>query len=170
MSEIKQITRAGAKKMVRKLEDDKDYLLSQIASQSNYIETEGIDPVVPDFDFDKVITQWIEIDSEIRKIKQALNIFDTNAIIPELNITISEALIKMAQLNKLKTSLDSMRRKIPKKRRQGYNVSNNLVEYECLNYDLKQAEAAYDAVLADITKIQIGLDTCSQTLLFDLEI
>lgn len=170
MSEIKQITRAEAKKMVRKLEDDKDYLLSQITSQSNYIETEGIEPVIPDFDFDNAIAQWISIDAKIRRIKQALNIFDANTIIPELDITISEALIKMAQLNKLKTSLDSMRRKIPKKRRQGYNVSNSLVEYECLNYDLKQAESAYDAVVSDITSIQIGLDTCSQTLLFDLEI
>lgn len=42
------ITLAGANKLLCKLEDDKQFLLSQEKATATYIVSEGTEPIVPD--------------------------------------------------------------------------------------------------------------------------
>ena len=46
---IKQLTSAAANKMIRSLEDEKQYILSIEESSSTYIEVEGVAPVIPPY-------------------------------------------------------------------------------------------------------------------------
>ena len=163
-----KITSAGANKLLRKLEDDKRYILSQEASACTYVMTEGAESVIPVYDYRKTAQALEEVDAKVRKIKHGLNIFNSTTVLDEINITIDEALVKMAQLNQRKATLDVMRCRLEKERIANFGRSN-VVEYTCINYDLAEIQAEYQAVSQQIMDIQLALDLANQTKTFALE-
>ena len=165
-----QITSAYANKMVKRLMDEKKYLLSTQHKLQTYIETAGYEPVIPDYDYVEYSGEIDEIDDKIRTLKHAINVLNTTTVVPDVGLTIDEVLVKMAQLNLKKEILDDMRDKTDRKRIYDMGRGSNLVEYECLNYDLDDVRADYDDVLREISKIQIALDIVNQTYTFDVEI
>lgn len=162
------ITSAGANKMLRKLEDDKQYLLSQEDSAATYIISEGIEAIVPSYDYQKTAQALAAIEEKVRKIKHALNVFNSTTILDGLDITIDEALVKMAQLNQRKGTLDIMRRRLEKERVTNYGRSN-LVEYVCINYNLEEIQADYQVITQQVVDLQLALDLTNQTKTFVLE-
>lgn len=161
------ITSAGANKMLRKLEDDKQYLLAQEAVAATYVISEGTEVIVPSYDYAKTAQAFMDIEEKIRKIKHALNIFNSTTALEGLTITIDEALIKMAQLNQRKNTLDTMRRRLEKERVTNYGRSN-LVEYICINYNLEEIQADYQAIAQQVVDLQLALDLTNQTKTFSL--
>ena len=164
-----QITSAGANKLLRKLEDDKHYILSKEASSCTYVMTEGAEALIPPYDYRKTAEELEVIEVKVRKIKHALNVFNSTTILEGLDITIDEALVKMAQLNQRKATLDVMRCRLEKERIANFGRSN-VVEYTCINYDLKEIQADYQAISQQIMDIQLALDFTNQTKLFELEV
>ena len=162
-----QITSAGANKVLRKLEDDKRYILSKEAAASTYVVTEGAEAVIPAYNYRETAQALEAIEAEVRKIKHALNVFNSTTVLDGLGITIDEALVKMAQLNQRKATLDAMRCRLEKERVAGFGRSN-VVEYRCINYDLAEIEADYQAVSQQIMDIQLALDLTNQTRTFEL--
>ena len=163
-----QMTSAGANKLLRKLEDDKRFLLSQEAAASTYVVTEGAEAVVPAYDYRKTAQALEQVDAEVRRIKHALNVFNSTTMLDGLDITIDEALVKMAQLNQRKSTLDTMRCRLEKERVTNFGRSN-VVEYTCINYDLAEIQADYQAISQQIMDIQLALDLTNQTKTFMLE-
>lgn len=163
-----QITSAGANKLLRKLEDDKRFLLAQEASASTYVVTEGAEAVIPAYDYKKTAQGLETIEAQVRKIKHALNIFNSTTTLDGLDITIDEALVKMAQLNQRKSTLDSMRCRLEKERVTNFGRSN-VVEYTCINYDLAEIQADYQSISQQIMDIQLALDLTNQTKTFELK-
>lgn len=166
---MNQVTSAAANKMIRKLEDDKAFLINRMIESSTYIEAEGSDPIIPDFNYEKTLLDVSIIDAKIMKIRHAVNKFNTETIIPEIGLTIDQALVKMAQLNVIKNHLDTMRRRLPKSRYNAYG-STNIIQYQCVNYDIEQVKMDYDRISDQIIEIQMGLDTCNQTMMLELDI
>lgn len=165
---MKQITPAAANKMVRKLEDEKSYLISMMNEMSTYIEAEGVEPVIPEFNYENTISEIMAIDEKIAKIKHCINVFNTSTTIPEIGITVDQALVKMAQLNHLKNYIDRMRKRQKKCR---YNtLAGTIIQYECVNYDIEKTKADYEKISNEIIDIQMSLDKCNQTIMFDLDI
>ena len=163
-----QITSAGANKLLRKLEDDKRFLLSQEASASTYVVTEGAEAVIPAYDYRKTAQALEQVEAQVRRIKHALNVFNSTTVLDGLDITIDEALVKMAQLNQRKSTLDVMRCRLEKERVTNFGRSN-VVEYTCINYDLAEIQADYQAISQQIMDIQLALDLTNQTRTFTLE-
>ena len=163
-----QITSAGANKLLRKLEDDKRFLLSQEAAASTYVVTEGAEAVVPHYDYSSTVRQLEQIEAQVRQIKHALNIFNSTTVLDGLDITIDEALVKMAQLNQRRSTLDTMRCRLEKERVNSFGRNSNVVEYVCINYDLAEIQADYQAVHQQIMDIQLALDLTNQTRTFEL--
>ena len=161
------ITSAGANKLLRKLEDDKQFLLSQENAAATYIVSEGMEPIVPDYDYRQTAQSLLEIEEKIRTVKHALNVFNSTTVLDGPGITIDTALVQMAQLNQRKSTLDTMRRRLEKERIANYGHSN-LVEYNCINYDLTEIQADYQIINQQITDIQLALDLTNQTKTFDL--
>lgn len=165
---MKQVTPAAANKLVRKLEDEKNYLISMMNEVSTYIEAEGVEPVIPEFNYEDTIGEILAIDEKIAKIKHQINIFNTSTTIPEIGITVDQALVKMAQLNHLKNYIDRMRKRQKKCR---YNtLAGTIIQYECVNYDIEKTKVDYEKISNEIIEIQMGLDKCNQTITFDLDI
>lgn len=163
-----QTTSAGANKLLRKLEDDKQFLLSQESAASTYVVTEGAEAIVPEYHYRETAEKLEKIETKVRKIKHALNVFNSTTVLEGLGITIDEALVKMAQLNQRKTTLDTMRRRLEKQRMPGYG-RGNVVEYTCINYDLEEIQADYQALSQQIIEIQMALDLVNQTRAFTLD-
>ena len=87
-------------------------------------------------------------------------------------MSIDTILIRMAQLNKRKTVLDGMRKRLPKTR-EGLGVfsSRNAVpEYRYINYDLDLVKQEYEKVSQAIMEMQMALDMYNQTVQFDVNI
>ena len=134
---MKTLTSAGANKLIKALEDQKNYLLSLEASSSTYIMAEGEKAEPPVYDYSDTSEKLNQINNQIRKIKHAINIFNSSTYLEPLGITIDEALIKMAQLNQRKQTLDTMRKRLPKERQAVPFTRTNIIEYQYTNYDIE---------------------------------
>jgi len=168
------ITSAFANKMIRKLEEDKAYLRTKENECSCYVAALDEEPVVPEYDFDKVNNEIAEIDSKISKIRHAVNLANvTNTVdVDGEAMTIDSILISMAQLNNRKLALNELRRREPKVRISSGRIGmrQSAPEYQYINYDLDRAKSEYEMVDRKISAMQLALDKYNQTVEFEVEI
>lgn len=166
----KTLTSAAANKWIKTLEDEKSYYLSCEDISSVYTLAEGEEEERPEYDYQATKEAVDKIDETIRRIRHAVNVFNTTTLLPSLNITIDEALVKMAQLNTRKHRLDIMRKRLPKERVNSYaNRGKGIVEYQYANYDISAVNADYKRISQEIVEIQLALDICNQTQTFEVE-
>jgi len=163
-------TSAAANKLIKILEDKKQYLLQMESNNSTYILAQDEKQDIPDYDFNDINKQVDEIDYKIKTLKHALNIFNTTTVLP-LGITIDEALVEMAQLNNKLYRLDSMRKAKNKKRLPGSLAGRrDIAEYEYLNYDPKDVDKVYEENYNRVQQIQLALDKVNQTIEFEVDV
>lgn len=168
-----QITSAVAAKQLKKLNEQRDALLTMEKKSQSFIAAiqEDVKDVRPIYDYKATQIALSEVDAKIRSLKHALNCFNTTCVIPEYNMTIDQMLIFIPQLTARKKKLDRMRGKLPKERVQDtYGRGNNIIEYIYANYDIAQAEADYIAVADELAKAQNALDTVNATVFFEADI
>ena len=173
----KTMTSATANKMLRQLKDEKDYLLEVESNANTYIETEGVDDTcIPEYDYRATANRLAELDNKVCALKHAINKMNVSTeITVDINgepetMTIDVALVKMAQLNRRASYLDTMRKMLPKARHKQYGSTSNLVEYICVNYDIKEVKADYDNLMTTIAEIQTQIDYVNQTVQFEVEV
>lgn len=168
------MTSAYANKVLRRLNEDKEFYLNKEKEGQVYVVAIGEEPVIPDYDYSDVSEKIAEIDAKIMKIKHAINVVNVNSTINAggVNMTIDSVLVRMAQLNKRKSILDTMRKRQEKSRvNEGLFASRkNTTEYQYINYDLETVNKEYDRIDSEIAEMQIALDKFNQTFEFDLEI
>ncbi len=168
-----KMTSAYANKVIRKLNEDKEFWLNKEREGSTYVAAADEEPVIPEYDYETVVKQITELDARILKIKHAININNaTNHIkVGEEEMSIDEILVRMAQLSNRKSVLDIMRKREPKKRiNSGYYAARKAApEFEYINYDLEVVKREYERVDAEIAAMQIALDKYNQTFEFDVD-
>ena len=128
---MQKMTSAYANKMLRSLEEDKVFWVNKEDASSTYVVAVNEEPVVPEYDYTEVAKTICEIDEKIAIIKHALNLSNATAKVPGGDITMSvdTILVRMAQLNKRKTILDEMRKRLPKAREEQRSyISRNAVQ------------------------------------------
>jgi len=115
---MKKITSAYANKMLRSLEEDKAFWVNKEAASCTYVAAVNEEPVIPEYDYMTVANMIDEVDRKIVTIKHALNLTNATAKVQVGNqeMSVDSILIRMAQLNKRKSVLDSMRKQLPKMR------------------------------------------------------
>ena len=118
---MQKITSAYANKMLRSLEEDKAFWVNKESTSSTYVAAVNEEPVVPEYDYMTVANTIDEIDRKILTIKHTLNLTNATAKVQvgAQEMSIDGILIRMAQLNKRKTVLDDMRKRLPKTRVYG---------------------------------------------------
>lgn len=173
MADIKMMTSAYANKMLKKLNEDKEFWLNKENDGFMYVAAVNEEPVVPDYDFEEVAGHIDEIDREIVRIKHAVNLANvTNTIkFGDEELTVDAVLVRMAQLNRRKGALDMMRKQQPKTRvSSGYATvgRNPAPEYRYINYDLESVRKEYERIDMEITEMQIALDKYNQTVEFEV--
>lgn len=170
---MQKITSAYAGKMLRSLEEDKAFWVNKEATSRTYVAAINEEPVIPEYDYAQVAATIAAIDEKIAVIKHALNVANANAKVRvgDTEMSIDTILIKMAQLNRRKDSLDVMRMQLPKTREMSSHASRNAVpEYRYINYDLDLIKQEYERVSGIIMEMQMALDLYNQTVQFDVDI
>ena len=155
---MKTITSASANKLLRSLEDEKAFLLSMEEASKEYTLAENETLQKPDYDYKATAARLKELDDTIRKIKHHINVFNVTTILPNF------------QLNRRKETLDIMRKRLPKFRKNDYYNRTNIIEYIYLNYDLEDVKEDYQKISEEIMKLQLELDTCNQTKTFEIDL
>ena len=166
-------TSAQAGKLLRKLNDDYASLLKKEEMSKDFLVSlgENAEAIRPAYQFLSTQAELQALEDKIRIVKHALNLFNTQTVIPEFGITVDEMLVLIPQLSKRKQKLMAMKSKLPKMREQGgYSRVSSMVEYRYLNYDIKEVETAYEEVADLLAKAQMALDGInnSQTISISL--
>ena len=163
------ITSDGANKLIKSLEEEKNMLLQDISSLSTFVAaiTEDPESVRPEFDFKKTVEQINVIDNKLIKIKNARSAFNTNMKLKS-GLSISEALIRMAMLNRYLFDCKTLAGRYPKTRSAGSNKTE--IEYRYINYDLQYAKDLYKNVSEEIMEIQKELNIINSSEVFDVDI
>lgn len=165
---MKKVTSAVANKLLKKLNEDLERLYKEEASKFVYTEIEGIEPIIPDYDFDKTREQVVELMRQIRELKHAINVFNTTTVVIE-GMTIDEVLVYMAMLTKEKNRLNNMILPVNKELQSGFGIRNNQVEYKVLNYDVNDVRKHYKDLDDELTALQVQLDIVNSTVEFEIE-
>lgn len=168
------MTSAYANKMLKSLDEDKAFWVNKESTSSTYVAAVGEEPVIPDYDYRTVAETIREIDEKIAVIKHALNLSNATAKVPvgDKEMSVDTILIKMAQLNRRKATLDDMRKQLPKVREEqhSYISRNSVPEYRYINYDLELVKEEYEKVTLAIMEMQMALDKYNQIEQFDVDI
>ena len=85
-------------------------------------------------------------------------------------MTVDQILVKMAQLNRRKMTLDQMRKQEPKTRMNSgvFATRKTAPEYQYINYDLEVVKRDYERIDEEIASMQIALDKYNQTYEFEV--
>lgn len=167
---VKVLTSAAANKLLKSYNEQLQHLYSMECQRRTYTEVQGIEPVVPEYDYDATREKINGLCEKIANLKHAINVFNVNTVVGDTEMTIDQLLIRMAQLNREKSTLDVMRSTEPKSMKNSSVLrGSNQVEYIVANYDPKSVQCHYDKLYQLISDLQVQLDTVNTTLTFEFD-
>ena len=166
-------TSAKANKLLKKLNDEYAALLEKERRSRDFRAAMGADvaSVRPAYDYAKTQAHLAELEENIRRIKHAVNCFNTAQSVDGFNMTIDEMLVYIPQLTKRKSKLLEMKSKLPKERvEEQYGRQSNIIDYTYTNYDLAAVEADYEKAVDELSRAQLALDAVNQREIIPVEL
>lgn len=97
-----QLTSAEAAKILKKLNEELSSVMRKEEQSKDFLAAMGEDPetVRPKYDYEDTSKKIDEIETKIRLLKHSINVFNTTTMVPEINMTVDQALIYIPQLTK----------------------------------------------------------------------
>lgn len=164
-------TSAEAAKLIKSLNEQRSALATEIIKKSTFPAVMGEDPetVRPEFELAEALRTLEKLEERIRQVKHELNIFNATTVIPEVGMTIDQALIYIPQLSFCKDILAEMARRLPKERDMSpYLNSSPIVNYIYANYEIEDAKKELKEVSEKLTQVQLALDRVNSTVTFEI--
>ena len=168
-----KITSAQAAKLIKKLNEEYNALIKKERLSSTFLAASGEDPesLRPEYDYAETQEKLDLLEKKIRKVRHALNVFNSTHTVPGFDMTVDQILVYIPQLTARVSKLSEMKSKLPKMRVEDrYGKSTNIIDYTYVNYDLKKVESDFEKVSDELSKAQIALDTLNTTEVFDIDI
>ena len=167
------MTSAMAAKELKKLNERHEALLGMERKYSEFVAAiqEDIETVRPEYDFQAVQKEFLEIEARIRVLKHAINRFNQSQTVPGFDMTIDEMLVFIPQLTKRKAKLITMNSKLPKERvGEILGRSANIIDYVYLNYDLDKVASDLDVVTDELSRAQLALDIINNSRHIEIDL
>ena len=167
-----KITSSQASKMLKKLNNDFNDLKNLESMSSTFLAAVGedVESVRPEYSYAETRAKADELNARIRKLKHAINVFNSTTVIPEFGITIDEMLVYIPQLNAKLYKLGQMKAILPKQRQEIYGKSStNLIDYKYANYEVSDAERDYSVTADTLARAQLALDYVNANVTFEFE-
>ena len=164
-------TSAQANKLLKKLNDEYSALLDKEQRSRDFRAAMGedIESVRPAYDYAKTQARLEELEGAIRRLKHAINRFNTTQVVDGFGITIDEMLVYIPQFTRRKNKLLEMKSRLPKERiEEQYGRQSNIIDYRYANYDIAAVEADYDKTVDELSRAQLALDAINGRETFDL--
>ena len=151
-------TSAKANKLLKKLNDEYAALLEKERRSRDFRAAMGEDvaSVRPAYDYAKTQAHLAELEENIRRIKHAVNCFNTAQSVDGFNMTIDEMLVYIPQLTK--------------RVEEQYGRQSNIIDYTYTNYDLAAVEADYEKAVDELSRAQLALDAVNQREIIPVEL
>ena len=155
-----KICHTEAMKLIKELEQQKSVVLRKEADNYSISYKEGEEKLKTDYSYLETRKEIASLDKKIRTLKTLLAIANTKVIIDDFNITIGEALVYLAQLQKEKSELEYLGSKQQLTRR---STPNGVIEYtECV-YDVNKVNEDILVIRKKINDLQIAIDRANLT-------
>ena len=154
-------TSAEANKLLKKLNDEYTALLDKETRSREFRAAMGEDvaSVRPAYDYAETQARLAALEEKIRRLKHAINCFNTTHFVDGFDMTIDEMLVYIPQLTRRKNKLLEMKSRLPKERvEEQYGQQSNLIDYRYANYDIAAVEADYDKTVDELSRAQLALD------------
>ena len=159
-------TSAKLNKILKKLEDEHQSLITEQQTVATYTAYEGedIEDHIKMYDYEATQIRLRKIEEYVRTIKHAINEFNATTKVAGFDMTIDQLLIYIPQLNARKNILATMAGR-HQKERYGYGnryetITGKLIrEYTYANYDVNKAKQDYLEVCDLIRNAQLELDS-----------
>lgn len=119
----------------------------------------------PEYDFATTNDRVYALNGKIRKIKHAINVFNTTTEVDGFDMTIDELLVALPMWNSRLSTLKTMGNRLPKRRIS----SSKFIEYEYVNYDTNEVKKSCDVLADIIRRAQTALDTINNTKKFEID-
>lgn len=167
---VKVLTSAAANKLLKSYNEQLQHLYAIECQRRTYTEVQDIEPVIPEYDYDATREKINELCERVANLKHAINVFNVTTTVGDTGMTVDQVLIRMAQLNREKSTLDLMRSTEPKSIKNNSMLrGSNQVEYTVANYDPKSVQKHYDNLYELISDLQVQLDTVNTTMTFEFD-
>ena len=166
-------TSAEAAKLLRRLNEEHEALLELERQSSSFVAavSEDIESVRPAYELIAVQRKLAELEAQVRKVKHALNVFNSTHTVPGFGMTIDQLLVYIPQLSQRKAKLRDMAGVLPKTRVKGRSAVNSaVIEYTYANYDVEAARAAADAASEELARAQTALDKVNSTETMEIDL
>ena len=166
-----ELTSKEAGKLLNKLNEKILSALKKEERSSSFLASVEEDPETcrPDYDYEATREELRVLEEQVRKLRHALNVFNTTHVVPGFEMTIDQMLIYIPQLTKQKEKLDQMKSVLPRARVEStYGASQNFIDYRYVNYDLKTVEEDFEKVSNELSRAQTALDLINSTESFEI--
>ena len=162
-------TSAEAAKLLRKLNDQITSLEANESQSSTFRAaiSEDVESARPAYDYSQTQARIDAVESQIRKVKHAINTFNATQEVPGFGMTIDQMLVYIPQLTKKKAKLSGMKDRLPKTRE--YIRVAGIIEYSYANYDVEAVAKDYEAVSDELARAQTALDVVNNSVKFEVD-
>ena len=164
-------TSAEANKLLRSLNEEHETLINQEDNGKTFVAAtiENIEDVRPEYDYADTKAKLEAVEAKIRKVKHAINVFNSTTVVPGFDMTIDEMLVFIPQLSARKWRLGSMANVLPKNRERSQG-QNGIIDYRYANYDVHEAGVDAKAASDLLAKAQTALDLVNTTQTMEIEL
>lgn len=131
---------------------------------------EDLESARPVYDYVKTQEEQNAIEAKIRKVKHAINCFNTVTMVPGFDMTVDEMLVYIPQLSERKRKLTEMASFLPKERASKGYQATKIIEYTYTNYETHKAAEDLAAVTDELAKAQTALDVVNNREQMDIDI
>lgn len=168
-----KVTSSEASKMLKKLLEEKDIVLSNERQSCVFNASlgEDVESVRPVYDYEETKKALESCNRRIRVLKHAVNCFNSTQTVGDTNMTIDQVLVYIPQLTEMRSRLYDMQNRLPKQRTSVGGIGNNtVIDYRYANYSIEKAKEDYLAVSDELRMLQTALDVVNNTVTMEFEL